>query len=210
MTMATTSAARGPAALALSTLLALLAACAPTPVRQHADAALLTEQSAREQQLAQDTVWMLSGRIAVSDGDDGGSGRIEWRQDGADFDIRLSAPISRQSWRLRRSGDRALLEGLDGGPREGADAQALLYEATGWIVPVDALAAWMRGARAAGPATLEFAADRLPAQLVQHGWTVQYRQWEPVPAAAPRLPQKVFASRGDARVRLLVDRWDER
>lgn len=182
----------------------LLAACAPAPVRRGPDAALLAAQSAREAAIARQPAWSLAGRIAVSDGRDGGSGRIEWRQRGADFDIRLSAPVSRQSWRLRRSAGVARLEGLEGGPREGADPQALLYEATGWLIPVDALAAWARGARADGPAELTFAADGRPATLDQAGWRVDYRAWDP-----QGRPQKVFAERGQARVRLLVERWDQ-
>src|SRR3546814_14830017 len=76
--------------------------------------------------------WQLQGRIALSLGDDGGSGRLLWQHDGADFSIQVSAPVSRQSWRLSTHGGWARLAGLDGGPREGADAQALLRESLGW------------------------------------------------------------------------------
>jgi len=190
--------------LTLSAIL-LLAACAPAPVRRGADAALLQQQAAREALLAAAPDWSLSGRIAVSDGHDGGSGRIEWSQHGHDFDIRLSAPITRQSWRLVRSGSQVRLEGLDGGTREGDDAQALLQQAVGWVVPVDALAAWARGARAGAGATLEFGADGLPALLGEQGWAVEYRAW--TAGTAPALPKKVFAKQGASRVKLQVDHW---
>src|SRR3546814_17653464 len=65
--------------------------------------------------------WQLQGRIALSLGDDGGSGRLLWQHDGADFSIQVSAPVSRQSWRLSTHGGWARLAGLDGGPREGAE-----------------------------------------------------------------------------------------
>ena len=189
-------------------VLAVLAitACAPVPVRRGPDAALLQQQAAREAMLMATPAWSLSGRIAVSDGHDGGSGRIEWNQRGSDFDIRLSAPITRRSWRLVRQGAQVRLEGLDGGTREGDDAQALLQQAVGWVVPVDALAAWARGARAGVGATLEFGADGLPALLNEQGWAVEYRAW--TPGTTPPLPKKVFASQGQSRVRLQVDRWN--
>ncbi|MBB5016574.1 lipoprotein insertase outer membrane protein LolB [Rehaibacterium terrae] len=193
-------------AFATLALAAALVACAPTPARRAPDAALLAAQAAREATLAGMPAWALTGRIAVSDGRDGGSGRIDWFQDGDDFDIRLSAPVSRQSWRLLRRGGVVRLEGLDGGPREGDDPQRLLWEATGWLIPVEALAAWVRGARAPGAAALEFGPEGLPALLLQHDWRVEYRLWDA--AAAPPRPLRVFASRGDARVRLTVDRWD--
>src|SRR5690606_1661679 len=80
--------------------------------------------------------WELQGRLAVSQAGKGGSGRIDWRQRGPRYEISLSAPVTRQSWRLSGDGAGARLEGLEGGPREGPDASRLLWEATGWIIPV--------------------------------------------------------------------------
>jgi len=191
----------------LMLLILALAACVSPPVRRAPDAALLQAQAAREAALASRPDWALSGHIAISDGKDGGSGRIDWKQHGADFDIRLSAPVTRQSWRLVREGDRVRLEGLEGGTREGTDAQALLYQALGWLVPVDALSAWARGARASGNAAqVQFGADGLPSLLTEDDWSVDYRAWDT--ASDPPRPKKVFASQGDAKVRLSVDSWD--
>ncbi len=193
--------------LIVSALVLALAACAQAPVRRNADASLLAAQARREAALAAIPDWSLSGRIAISDGHDGGSGRIDWSQHGNDFDIRLSAPVTRQSWRMVRTDGHVRLEGLEGGTREGDDAQALLWQTLGWVVPVDALAAWVRGARAKpDDASLQFSADGAPSLLVEQGWTVDYRAWD---ATEPlRLPQKVFARRGDDRVRLSVEHWN--
>lgn len=184
--------------------LVLIAACAPVRPRP-GDAALEAAQRAREQALALQPDWALSGRIAVSADGQGGSGRIEWRQRGSDFDIRLIAPITGQGWRLTRQGRRVRLEGLPAGVLEGADAEQLLEEATGWRLPVDALAAWVRAGRAPGLADIGFGPDGLPMTLRQAGWTVEYRAWG---AQTPPLPGKVFAEQGSARVRLAIDRWE--
>ncbi len=196
-----------PCRLLLLSLVLALVACVPPPVRRPADAALLQAQIARETALMARPDWTLSGRIAISDGKDGGSGRIDWKQHGADFDIRLSAPVTRQSWRLVREGGRVRLEGLEGGTLQGTDAEALLYQALGWMVPVDALASWARGARASSDAQLEFGADGLPSLLTEDGWSVEYRAWDPV--GDPPRPKKVFAAQGESKVRLSVDRWDD-
>ena len=188
-------------------LLALLAtACTTTPApRQRGDADLLAAQSAREAALAGQGEWTMSGRLSVSADGDGGSGRIDWQQRGQDFDIRLSAPVTRKSWRLVRRDGQATLEGLAGGAREGADAEALLFDATGWRIPLNALGAWARGARAPGPATIDFSPDGRPALIAQQGWQVEYREWD---AADPARPRRIFARQGEATVRLVVEAWD--
>lgn len=189
--------------------LVLLAACAPRVARVPAGpdpAQLLAAQSAREAALAESPDWSLAGRVAVSVPGDGGSGRLDWQEKDGQVDIRLSAPVSRQGWLLQVRPGQARLEGLAGGTREGPDAEALLQEATGWTLPVASLSAWVRGARAPGPATIEFGPDGLPLRIEQAGWVVEYRAWD---TGEPARPKRVFARRGEASVRLVVDRWGE-
>ena len=203
----------------------LLAACAGQPVRQAppvAQAAELATQEAREAALGSDTDWSLAGRVALANGDRGGSGRLDWRQAGSRSSVSLSAPITRQSWRLSVGPDGATLEGLEGGPRHGPDASDLLLRSTGWQIPVEALADWLRGARAPalGPAAMAFGADGRLARMEQGGWTIEYSGWGLPDAAASAsaagagggpgvaLPHRLEAVRGNARVRLVVDQWD--
>ena len=196
------SGARFAAAMLLAAL--LLAGCAPTPTRPVTPADEGTQQ-AREALLAQQPHWGFRGRVALSQGKQGGSAAIRWQQRGADFDVELRAPVTAQSWRLASRSGRVSLEGLEGGRREGGDAEAMLLEATGWRIPVLAMASWARGVRAAGEAELQVDAQARPALLRQHGWTIEYRAWF---EGEPSLPQKVFASQEGASVRLVVDQWD--
>lgn len=202
--------------------LVLLVACAGQPVRQAppvAAAAELATQEAREAALRADLDWSLAGRVALANGDRGGSGRLDWRQAGDRYSVSLSAPITRQSWRLSVGPGGATLEGLDGGPRHGPDASALLLRSTGWRIPIEALPDWLRGARAPalGPAVMAFGPDGRLARMEQGGWTIEYSNWGMPGAegagavgAAPgvALPHRLEAVRGDARVRLVVDDWN--
>lgn len=192
----------------LAVLVVLLSACSTPPwrVAGGADGDALARQVAREATLAADDAWSFSGRIAVSNAQDGGSGRIDWVQTGDTYRIELRAPVTRRSWRLSGEDGWAKLEGLDGGPFEGDSAEALLADHAGWTIPLADLAAWVRGARAAGASDAEFAPDGRLARLRQAGWVIDYRAWSD--DGMPQLPTKVFAQRGDERVRLLVDRWN--
>lgn len=205
----------------LAVLAALtLAACVGQPVRQAppvAAAAAIATQEARETALRADRDWGLAGRVALANGDRGGSGRMDWRQSGERTSVSLSAPITRQSWRLDAWPGGATLAGLEGGPRHGPDPADLLRQSTGWEIPVTALPAWLRGLRAEdqGAAALEFGADGRLARMQQAGWTITYSDWrmpEAAGAAAPSadgvaLPHRLEAVRGEARVRLVVDGW---
>jgi len=209
---------------AVRTWLALACACAlaacatrpPAPAdvpvldpAAQADAEAL--QASRAQALAAVPAWHLSGRASITRGGKGGSGRIEWHQDGDALGVSLSAPVTRQSWRLEVDAGGARLEGLEGGARSGPDGQALLFEATGLEVPVGALGAWLRGLPADeavhGPASLAFGEDLLPLRLEQAGWSIDFRAWRPAVDGLPALPQRLDARRGDAGVRLVVDQW---
>ncbi len=199
--------ARGPTVLIAVLFAILMDAC--TPVLQRPAAAAAADEPAqarREAALAARPDWSLVGRVAVSQGGEGGSARIEWSQRGKDFDIKLAAPITRQSWTLSRHGGVARLDGLEGGPREGADAEQLLREATGWQLPVETLAAWVRGARADAGAALESDPQGRPALIRESGWTVEYRDWN---AGDPPMPAKLFARKDPASVRLVIERWSQ-
>ena len=196
---------------------ALLTACVAQPVRQALppvqSAATQAQQIAREDALQRQPAWSLQGRIAVSNGRNGGSGRIDWIQQGRQYDVSLSAPVTRQSWRLVGDASAARLEGLEGGTREGPDAAMLLRDATGWDIPVMALADWVRGARArgAGTASATYGLDGRLLRLEQGGWSIDYH-W-PLPGsdiavnALQTLPARLDARRGAASVRLIVDQW---
>ena len=186
---------------------------APEVVTTVSAAALAAEQ-ARVAALRSAPDWTFQGRVAVSKGRDGGSGRIDWKQDGPAYVVELSAPVTRQSWKL--TGDThheaGRLEGLAGGPREGEDAQQLLLDATGWDIPVNQLPEWVRGLVAGdggGAEQVERDADGRPRRLQQLGWQIQYLDWYPAEAGRPALPRRIEASRGDAKVRLLVDQWGQ-
>lgn len=186
-------------------VLALLAGCAPA-VRMKGDAAMYRAQQQRERALAGADHWTLNGRLGVSDGHNGGSGSLQWHQDGDHYDFQLRAPITGKSFRLTGGPGGALLEGLEGGPLRGPDAESLMRKALGWEMPLSDLRAWVLGLRAdSGPAELRFGDDQLPSLLLQDGWTVDYRRWDQ--SRQPALPVQIFATKPPYKVRLFIESW---
>ena len=184
-------------------LVLVLAGCAAPRIKPDAD--LLARQDARERALHAQSTWQLQGRLGVSDGRDGGSGSLQWRQDGAAFDFSMHAPVTGKTWVLRGDAHHAQLQGLREQTVEGDSAAALLERELGWHVPVAELTSWVRGARAGGEARIEFRGDGLPAVIEQDSWKIEYPDYDN--AHQPPLPRRIFASRGDYRVRLSVSQW---
>jgi outer membrane lipoprotein LolB len=194
-----------PSSIARAGLLLVLALAGCAAPRVKPDADLLARQSARERALAAEPSWQLSGRLGVSDGHDGGSGSLQWRQDRDAFRFSVHAPVTGKTWVLSGDAHHAVLEGLREQAIEGTDAAQLLEREVGWHVPVAELTSWARAARAAGEARIEFRSDGLPAVIEQDGWKIEYPDYDD--AHQPPLPRKIFASRGDYRVRLSVNQW---
>lgn len=186
----------------------LLTACVTTPqlVRNQGDAAALAQQEARERQLASADHWILQGKLGVSNGQDAGSGGFTWTQEGDRYEFVFRTPISGKSYRLTGGPDGAELDGADGGPQRGPDAEALMRRALHWEVPLGELRAWVLGVRAQGAeAELSFGDNRLPSALQQDGWTVTYPMWDT--QRQPPLPTKVFAEKPPYKVRLAIESW---
>lgn len=191
---------------AVAFMVMLLSACSPATHRPVMSGDRVPGvQLQREAWLAQRPNWSFTGRIAVSDQGDGGSGRIEWIQRENSFEISLHAPVTRRSWRLLAEPGLARLEGLEGGPFYADDAGQLLHEHLGWTVPLADLADWVRGLRARAGGHMAYTAAGVPAQLEQDGWLVDYREFEHVGAVL--MPVRVFAARDSQRIRLKVDTW---
>lgn len=204
--------------LALSVSLLLLGACATRTVResppldQQGIEAAERAQASRAAWLDGQRQWSFEGRVAINNAGKGGNGKIEWRQDGQRYVVSLIAPVTRQSWRLigDTHSEAGRLEGLQGGPREGADAEALLLEATGWDIPVNALAQWVRGLPAEGFPLQDrsYSAEGQVRTVEQAGWRIGYPLWFPAEGPQPSLPRRIEAQRDKASVRLIVDHWD--
>ncbi|MBS0218544.1 MAG: outer membrane lipoprotein LolB [Proteobacteria bacterium] len=202
--------------LALAATAALLASCTSIPTAPPPPTAtlvcepLLSKNAECVRRIdaltasAQAGSWGMGGRAAISHGRQSGSLGVEWEDAGSSgYLVVLTAPITRQGWRLQEQGGRATLEGMAGGPRTGADGAALLRDATGFEIPVQALRHWMRGYPDPSQRLdkAAFAGDDL-ATLVQGGWQIDYLARD-----VQGRPSRINATRGDDRVRLVIDRW---
>jgi len=151
--------------------------------------------------------WVINARISVSDGNDHGSGQMQWRQEGDKYEFNFRAPVTGKTWRLHGDANNAVLEGVKSMPMVGSNAEQLLQENLGWRVPMKELVFWVRGLQAPGSrADLTYNDQHLPKVLQQAGWKVEYKQY--FTDKNPPLPRKVFASKKNYQVRLVIEQWN--
>lgn len=181
-------------------LAALLASCA-----SHSTRDVLPLDEATVPTVSVPTHWQLSGKIALSNGQDSGSGRLEWQQDGDFFNMSLRSPISGQSWQLLGGPEGCALEGFKPEPVMASTPEELVRRELGWELPVGSLKGWLFGQVNPGARTRVDDNGRLLEQS-DDGWTITYRDWRE--QQGHWLPGKVFAKKKPYQVRLAIQTWN--
>ena len=97
------------------------------------------------------------------------------------------------------------LETADGRKLESTAAWDELEARLGAAVPAGNLRFWMLGLAAPGEHQWHEATSDGVVTLEQDGWRIDYQRYSTEPGA--RVPVKMSASNGEARVRIVIDRW---
>jgi outer membrane lipoprotein LolB len=150
--------------------------------------------------------WVLDGKLAVSDGEDGGTGRLEWRAQADINELDFRGALGRGSWQLDITPQRSVLSLGNGEVWEAPEVSSLVQRHVGWHVPVDALGWWVRGLAAPGKVDgQEIDNDGRLTRLSQHGWNVEYDRYREFSGMA--LPTRVDARSGARRVKFVMREW---
>jgi outer membrane lipoprotein LolB len=190
---------------AIAVLLAMLVACAPMRTRD----GVAGDTGSRRAALEAFAAWRFDGRVAVSDGREGGSARIQWRQDGEYYTVDVRAPVSGTPWRLSGDGAQCELSGTRANPVRGVDPAELLARETGWHLPLPQVRDWVRGlAHDRDHASVVLDPDGQPLRIDEAGWTVEYLDWHAASPDLPAMPRRLRARNPPHEVRLAIASWD--
>lgn len=172
----------------------LLAACSSLPG---------TGGSAAQRHYA--PVFALEGRIAATDGVQAASGLFSWQHDAGSDILVLSTPLGQTAARLVADAGGAELRTADGQRFTAASSAQLLPQLFGVEVPLPHLERWVQAAPGDSAHIREQDATGRPTVVVDQGWRIDYPAY--VDAAASALPRRVELSRGETRIRLVIDSW---
>jgi outer membrane lipoprotein LolB len=153
--------------------------------------------------------WQARGRMGVSGPEGGGSGSFDWQQRGDRAEVQLRGPVGIGSVRLQVHGSaedpRLRLETGNGQVLESEAAWRELETRLGVSIPAGSLRYWMLGVPAPGEHRWIESSEPGTSTLEQDGWRIDYQRYSEEPGL--RMPVRIRAVSGDARVRIVVDRW---
>ena len=160
----------------------------------------------RTDKLAAVVEWGLTGKLSLDDGDQGGSGRLQWDVGPDQSEMGFHGAMGRGAWHLKMGPEGAQLKLADGTEQTAADVNDLIREHVGWPVPLGALQWWARGLAAPGMIDNEqFGPEGLLVSLRQFGWNVDFNRYDSV--GDIELPVRLKATRNNYRVKLAISRW---
>ena len=187
-------------------LLIALNACTTVPPKDAPVAAGSIFQGDRTELLGDIGAWGLQGKISLDDGDEGGSGRLQWDVTPGFSELDFHGALGRGAWRLQVGEEGALLQLADGTEQTAPRVGQLIQDHIGWSIPLEALQWWVRGL--AAPGVIENQAlgpEGLLLSLRQFGWNVRFNRYDSFDGVA--MPVRLDANRENYRVKLAISHW---
>ena len=150
--------------------------------------------------------WSLVGKISLDDGNEGGSGRLQWDVEPGHSELDFHGAMGRGAWHLQISQDGVLLRMADGTEQAAEDVNDLIQDHMGWPIPLDALQWWVRGLAAPGAIESEaHGPEGLLTNLRQFGWDVDFKRYTSINGV--EMPVGLNATHDNYRVKLAISRW---
>ncbi|MGL5947645.1 MAG: lipoprotein insertase outer membrane protein LolB [Aeromonas sp.] len=147
--------------------------------------------------------WELTGKLALISPSQRGSARLHWQQRGQAYALTLTSLIGTHLLKVTQANGRFSVTDVQGNTYQSAQPQALIYQLTGWSLPLDALRLWIKGVPTRAPHRLN--SDGALAELTDGPWHVTFSDYRD--AASFRLPHRLELTGQEARLKLLINQW---
>jgi outer membrane lipoprotein LolB len=150
--------------------------------------------------------WQAFGRVAVRTEDSGWNASFDWREQGDRGEVGIRGAFGSSATRILLSAERIRIDDGRSAPLElaapFAELEPELTTRLGFPLPLTALRFWLLGIPEPDLPS-EPAADGFR----QAGWQVLCSDFAAVGGSVASLPTRLVLSRGSARIRVIIDRW---
>ncbi|HEX5339425.1 MAG TPA: lipoprotein insertase outer membrane protein LolB [Gammaproteobacteria bacterium] len=184
----------------------LLAACASVPGTAPAGPPNESAWQSRRARLTELQDWDMQGRVGIVNGKDGGSGSMNWRQQGATLQFDFHGPFGAGALNIRGDADALHVRSSRGDDFITTDPERDFTRLLRVPLPVLSMRYWVIGLPAPGE-TFEKQVDAEGhlANLVQRGWHISYLSYAPFNGYD--MPTRVLIQRDAVRIKLAIETW---
>lgn len=150
--------------------------------------------------------WALDGRLAISDGKEGGSGSLSWLNEEDMTRMSFRGALGKGAWQLQTEAAGARLQMANGAVHYAPSVAELVLKQVGWKVPVEALTWWIKGLAQPGDwETRVLDENGRLKRLRQFGWDVDFANY--TESNGYWLPARLSARHGEYSVKMAVRKW---
>jgi len=189
-------------------LFLLLHGCASAPIAPPINY-LPTEDAWAVHQVQLETLenWQIRGKFSIKQHNAATSANLTWQQRDEDhYEIALSGPLGQGTVQLSGRPNQVVFKDARGNIDRARDAQTLLYQHTGWSLPIESLYYWTRGLPDPHYDFQYSLTDHGHMHaLKQHGWTLEYEEYQQYDGYT--VPRKIILWHIDHRITLLLNTW---
>ena len=183
-----------------------LAGCASIPGTAPAGPPNERAWQNRQASLMQIDDWEMQGRVGIINGKDGGSGSMNWQQQGASLQFDFHGPFGAGALDIRGDGGVLHVKSSRGDDFITTDPEHDFTRLLHVPLPVLSMRYWVIGLPAPGtPFDKQVDAGGHLVNLVQRGWNVSYLSYAPFDGHD--LPTRLLIQRDAVRIKLAIEAW---
>ncbi|NJN47286.1 MAG: outer membrane lipoprotein LolB [Candidatus Competibacteraceae bacterium] len=183
----------------------LLSACARLPFQPPAD----EPWKARNLVLSGLRNWHITGRIGITNEQDGWHASLQWTQQERIYIIDLLGPWGQGRVHIEGGAETVRVRTADGQVHAAPDPEQLLADTVGVRIPLDGLRYWVLGVPdPQRPSRLQGDEQGRLTRLEQDGWIIEYPRYMTVTGLD--LPAQIRARRDEWQIRIAIRSWDLR
>jgi outer membrane lipoprotein LolB len=192
----------------IAVLLAAGALSACASISGHAPSGVGDETAwqARDAQLARLDHWELQGRVAIVTQSDGGSGSMDWKQQGDTLTFDFMGPLGSGGLHIQGDADSLWVKSSRGDDFVTDDPEQDFAARLHAPLPVLSMRYWMLGEPDPhAPFDKQVDARGELVTLSQRGWQVQYQEYADVQGYT--LPIRLAMQRDAVHIKVIVNQW---
>ncbi len=152
--------------------------------------------------------WTANGKMALRMANTSESASLIWQQDNQDTTLQLSGPLGMGATTILSDGERLEIhQGDEYRSIDISDPDAIVLN-TGWDLPLQALAYWLKGIPAPNSKVQQLQVDPqtdVLQSLWQDNWEVKYQRYQQFQGFT--LPTRLQIQRGTTRAKIAISTW---